>query len=88
MVSRSGRIFRVRFRDDGSDVECSLVTVLPIESIQCPYCGESIDIVIDDSVDHQKYIEDCWVYCRPINIEVSVDQDSGINVNCWTESEA
>jgi hypothetical protein len=62
--------------------------MLPIESIQCPYCGESIDIVIDDSVGHQQYVEDCWVCCRPISIEVLVDQDTGINVNCRTENEA
>lgn len=62
--------------------------MLPIESIHCPYCGESIDIVVDDSVEHQEYVEDCWVCCRPINIEVMVDPDSGISVCCWSENEA
>lgn len=62
--------------------------MLPIESIHCPYCGESIDVVIDDSVEHQQYIEDCWVCCRPINIEVMVDADSGVSVSCWSENEA
>jgi hypothetical protein len=62
--------------------------MLPIETIQCPYCGESIDIVIDDSVERQQYVEDCWVCCRPINIEVLVDPDSGTSVSCWGENEA
>lgn len=61
--------------------------MLPVESIQCPYCGESIEIVIDDSVEHQQYVEDCWVCCRPIDIEVFVDAESGINVACRSENE-
>jgi hypothetical protein len=61
--------------------------MLPIESIECPYCGESIDIVIDDSVDQQQYIEDCWVCCRPINLEVFVDQGSGISVTARSEND-
>jgi hypothetical protein len=61
---------------------------LPVESIYCPYCGEAIDVVIDDSVEHQQYVEDCWVCCRPINIEVMVDRDSGVSVSCWSENEA
>jgi hypothetical protein len=62
--------------------------MLPIESIQCPYCGESIDIVIDDSVEQQQYIEDCQVCCRPINIGVTIDDESGVSVTCWTDNDA
>ena len=61
--------------------------MLPIESIQCPYCGESIDVVIDDSVDQQRYVEDCQVCCRPINLAVVVD-DGEIAVQAWAENEA
>lgn len=43
--------------------------------IQCPYCGESIDIVLDTSVPHQEYIEDCSVCCRPIEMDVLVEGD-------------
>lgn len=37
---------------------------------QCPYCWESISMLIDTSVSTQTYIEDCEVCCRPINIIV------------------
>ena len=40
--------------------------------IQCPYCGESIEIVIDGSLEQQSYIEDCSVCCRPIELAVTV----------------
>jgi hypothetical protein len=32
----------------------------------CPYCGSSISIVVDPTVERQDYIEDCEVCCRPI----------------------
>ena len=39
-------------------------------AIQCPYCGEDIEILVDGSVQSQEYIEDCSVCCRPIAISV------------------
>ena len=42
-------------------------------SITCPYCGEGIELLIDDSATGQDYYEDCSVCCRPIRIQVSVD---------------
>ena len=44
-------------------------------NIQCPYCWETIDILIDCSVDSQEYIEDCQVCCRPIQFDILVDED-------------
>jgi Cysteine-rich CPXCG len=44
--------------------------MLPSAEIQCPYCGESIEVLIDNSADDQRYIEDCQVCCRPIFIAV------------------
>ena len=43
--------------------------------IQCPYCGETIEIVIDGSLEQQNYIEDCSVCCRPIELSVTVTGD-------------
>ena len=62
--------------------------MLPTESIQCPYCGEAIEVVVDDSVEQQQYVEDCSVCCRPINIEVSIGYDGEIRVRSWTDTEA
>lgn len=46
--------------------------------IDCPYCGEQINILIDCSIPDQHYIEDCQVCCAPIMIGVSLDADSQI----------
>ena len=61
--------------------------MLPAKTIECPYCGASIELLIDDSVEHQQYIEDCSVCCRPIEIDVTIDEDSEIRVQHGTDSE-
>lgn len=40
---------------------------------QCPYCWESISMLLDPSVSTQ-YIEDCEVCCNPIQISISFNQ--------------
>jgi transposase-like protein len=62
--------------------------MLSTETIECPYCGEPIDLVIDGSVDHQRYIEDCAVCCRPIEVEVAMDASSELRVTCRTDSDS
>ena len=43
----------------------------------CPYCGESISILIDPSLSQQQYIEDCEVCCHPITINIEwIDEDN------------
>lgn len=61
--------------------------MLPIRQIGCPYCGESIELIIDTSVERQSYIEDCPVCCRPIDVEVSIDEHAQIELRCSTDSE-
>lgn len=40
---------------------------------QCPFCWESISVLLDPSVPHQKYIEDCEVCCNPLELEVTYE---------------
>ena len=35
---------------------------------QCPYCWETISMLLDTSVMQQTYIEDCEVCCNPIEL--------------------
>ncbi|MDA0823883.1 MAG: CPXCG motif-containing cysteine-rich protein [Proteobacteria bacterium] len=42
--------------------------VLHEQQFSCPYCGESITVLLDLSIEEQDYIEDCEVCCRPIEI--------------------
>lgn len=36
----------------------------------CPYCLESISMLLDPSQTKQIYIEDCEVCCNPIELKV------------------
>lgn len=55
--------------------------------IECPYCGESIEIFLDHSVSAQSYVEDCQVCCRPIDISFSVEPDGEVLLRATTDSE-
>lgn len=44
--------------------------------VQCPYCGEEIELFIDEGGgQEQSYIEDCQVCCRPLQVVASADED-------------
>ena len=45
--------------------------MLDSETIACPYCGESIELLLEESEQRQQYYEDCQVCCQPIFIEVT-----------------
>jgi hypothetical protein len=34
----------------------------------CPYCWEQISMILDPQEESSKYIEDCEVCCRPIEL--------------------
>ena len=53
--------------------------------VQCPYCGESINVLVDCSVTHQDYIEDCQVCCRPIDFSVTVNDEGSLNISASHE---
>lgn len=53
----------------------------------CPYCGESIELLVDCSVAPQQYIEDCSVCCRPIEISVAMAPDGEPLVELKTEND-
>tara|TARA_B100001057_G_C22506541_1_gene816135 strand:- start:207 stop:434 length:228 start_codon:yes stop_codon:yes gene_type:complete len=67
--------------------------------ICCPYCGESITILIEpsegsvlgeayiDFAEPYEYIEDCQVCCRPIRIHVSVDYSGETQAQGFSENE-
>ena len=48
--------------------------------ISCPYCGENIELLIDDSAPDQDNFEDCSVCCRPIRIQLNVDFEGDCQV--------
>ena len=44
--------------------------------LPCPYCGEPIEITFDEGGGpEQRYIEDCQVCCRPIEVAASLGEE-------------
>ena len=43
--------------------------------VQCPYCGETIEIEVEILEDEQSLIQDCTVCCRPIQFTVAALED-------------
>ena len=58
------------------------------KSIDCPYCGETIRVLIEPSDMDQQYIEDCQVCCRPINFSVYENMNGDIDVKVFSEDDA
>lgn len=56
--------------------------------IECPYCGETINILIDSSDLDQQYIEDCQVCCKPITFLVSENLNGDMEVRVHSEDDA
>ena len=63
------------------------MTTLTEKDISCPYCGETITVLIDGSLPEQNYVEDCQVCCRPIVFDVNVDFDGDSSVSVRAENE-
>jgi len=49
--------------------------------ITCPYCGESFETGVDASAGSARYIEDCQVCCKPMEIDVQVSGEDAFTVN-------
>ena len=56
-------------------------------NIECPYCGEGLDVLIDQSEAGQSYVEDCQVCCRPINFSLVEEPDGGIRISVRSDNE-
>ncbi len=64
------------------------MSLLETKHLNCPYCGEPIDVVVDCTMEAQKMIEDCQVCCRPIEFEVVFDDAGEVALIAHTENDA
>jgi transcription elongation factor Elf1 len=58
------------------------------KTIECPYCGEPLEVLLDASDLDQEYIEDCQVCCKPITFLVSEDVEGDLIVRVYSEDDA
>ena len=62
--------------------------MLQTQVCQCPYCGEAIELLADASAGAQAYVEDCPVCCRPIQVQVVLDDTGDAVLQLAHEDEA
>jgi Cysteine-rich CPXCG len=55
--------------------------------IQCPYCGETLDVLVDDPSGPQTYYEDCSVCCAPILFILTEDEFGDIHIDVKRDDE-
>lgn len=74
----------IRIVERAAPGQNSRVNELSEENLGCPYCGETISILVDHSEDEQEYVEDCQVCCRPIVLNVFIDNggDAAVSARC------
>jgi hypothetical protein len=53
----------------------------PSDQILCPFCGQSFDLAIDPSHDSQRFIVDCEICCRPLEIAVECEEGEILSVD-------
>lgn len=56
--------------------------------LTCPYCGEEVDLDIDDTGgSRQSFVQDCPVCCQPWQVEVTRDGDGDWSATLRTGDE-
>jgi len=56
--------------------------------LSCPYCGEAVDLDIDESGGRrQSFVQDCPVCCQPWQVEVVGDPVGGWSATLRTADE-
>ena len=49
-------------------------------TIECPYCGNMIELTVERSIAKQSYVDECQVCCRTIQMEVEEDEDGELAI--------
>ncbi len=57
------------------------------QTAYCPYCGEPIEVLLDEQEVGHEYIEDCQVCCRPIVFNLSIDSTGELSASLRDEND-
>lgn len=77
------------FEDDEATAEQDSGRAQDEAQVECPYCGEVVEIALDPSGGgSQSYVEDCQVCCRPWRVNVRWGRDGSAVVTLAPEDEA
>jgi hypothetical protein len=49
-------------------------------SIQCPFCGQTFELVLDTTSATQQFTTDCEVCCRPFEVKAECEAGDVISI--------
>ncbi|MFM8471353.1 MAG: CPXCG motif-containing cysteine-rich protein [Limisphaerales bacterium] len=49
-------------------------------SVDCPFCGQSMELVLDTSIASQCFVTDCEVCCRPFDVTAECEAGEILSV--------
>lgn len=65
--------------EPGAEPLNSLDSASRLQSVQCPYCGEAFETLLDLSGGSARYVEDCPVCCRAIELLLEIDEQGQLS---------
>ena len=65
--------------EPGAEPLKSLDSSCTLQPVQCPYCGEPFETLLDLSAGSARYVEDCPVCCRPIELQLATEDDGRLS---------
>ncbi|MBI5800815.1 MAG: CPXCG motif-containing cysteine-rich protein [Verrucomicrobia bacterium] len=49
-------------------------------TLDCPYCGQNMELVLDTGIPSQRFITDCEVCCRPFEVTAECEPGEVVSV--------
>ncbi len=49
-------------------------------TVECPHCGQSMEMVLDTSIPSQRFVTDCEICCRPFEVTVECEPGEVLSV--------
>lgn len=56
-----------------------------LDSVVCPFCGQSCTLEIETSYDPQRFVTDCEVCCRPFEVTVICQEGRVMSIDAQSE---
>ena len=50
-------------------------------SLQCPFCGQRFDVMLDTSLSEQQFTTDCEICCRPFIVVAECEPGEILSVS-------
>ena len=63
------------------------MSLLETSLVDCPYCGETLELAVDCPDGRHQYTEDCHVCCQPIFVDVTVEAGAPATMRVMQENE-